>query len=280
MDRIDDVLMILKQRAGSRLTTTTPNSQGLSSTYECSKCQDTEFIIDGWKARECECAAQKRYLRRVKSAMIPEEFANARFDTYKAVTPTQKTMLEGILAYLRDFEEIRFTPTNSLGFIAKYGEQRLRALKNPKERSEAKLKHNNFGLGKTHLQVAAAKELLKRGYTVLIISDVAFMEDVTNARTIDDEGEQFHKLLESAMQVDVLVWDDIGKAKPSDFRMGVYYRIIDERYRHKRPILFSSNEDMSTLTERIGDAAASRLLGMAKGRTFAVEGTDFRLQGA
>ncbi|WP_168188855.1 hypothetical protein [Thermoflavimicrobium daqui] len=47
----------------------------------------------------------------------------------------------------------------------------------------------------------------------------------------------------------------------------------------KRPILFSSNEDIETLAGRIGDGAASRLLGMAKGRIYRVEGADFRLLG-
>jgi DNA replication protein DnaC len=236
--------------------------------------------VDGWTARTCPCAEQKRLYRRMKNAMIPEEFSEAQLDTYIAKTPVQKLMLDATKAYLEEFDEIKGQSNNSMGFIAAFGEQKIREIKNHAMRTEVKRKHNNFSLGKTHLQVAAAKELIQRGNSVLIVSDVVFMEDLSKARGYGDEGEEINRLLGAAIKVNVLVWDDIGKAKVSEFRRDMYYQIINERYRARKPILFSSNEDMETLTERIGDAAASRLFGMAKGRLYVVEGPDYRLQGA
>lgn len=256
-------------------TTSTPD---LSNPSECPKCVDG-FILDGWTARECECRIQRRFLARMKNAMIPEEFENAEFHTFRVNTSTQAGMLEKMTNYLNEFDRIRTEQNNSFGFIAAFGEQRLREIKNPSQRAQMKSKHNNFGIGKTHLQIAAAKELIKRGFAVLCISDVAFMDELSKSRAYNDEGESVNKLLGAAIQAPVLVWDDIGKAKPSEFRLDMYYQIINERYKAKRPIIFSSNEDSETLTERIGDAAASRLLGMARGRVFAVEGPDYRLTG-
>lgn len=237
------------------------------------------FILDGWTARECECQIQRRLLARMKNAMIPEEFENAEFSTYRVTNSTQQGMLEAITAYLNDFDRIRNQQHNSFGFVAVFGEQRLREIKNPAQRAQMKALHNNFGLGKTHLQIAAAKELIRRGYAVLCISDVAFMDELSKARGYNDEGEATNRLLGAVIQAPVLVWDDIGKAKPSEYRLDMYYQIINERYKAKRPIIFSSNEDTETLAERIGDAAASRLFGMAKGRVYAVEGPDYRLVG-
>lgn len=228
---------------------------------------------------------QKRLNLRMKNAMIPQEFENAKFDTYKVNNPTQRKMLNAIKQYLSEFEENKET---SFGFIAIFGEKRLREIKNPQQRAEMKRQHNNFGLGKTHLQIAAAKHLIKYGYTVLCISDVTFMEELGQARAVNDEGEEFNQLLWSVSNADILVWDDIGKAKTTDFRQGMYYRIIDERYKARKPIIYSSNEDQETLSEKIGDAAASRLFGMSKRETedgheksfvFAVEGPDYRLTG-
>ena len=238
------------------------------------------YILDGWTARECVCLNQRKLAARMKNAMIPEEFENAEFSTYRTDTPTQAGMLVKIREYLDTFDERRNTQQNSFGFIAKFGEQKLREIKNPVERSRMKAQHNNFGLGKTHLQIAAAKELIQRGYGVVCISDVAFMEELSRSRAYNDEGEAVNRLLGTVIRADVLVWDDIGKAKPSEFRLDMYYQIINERYKAKRPIIFSSNEDSETLAERIGDAAASRLLGMARGNTYAIEGQDFRLGGA
>lgn len=224
--------------------------------------------------------AQKRLYRLMKNAMIPDEFQDAEFSTYRVTNATQRLMYESAREYVDHFEEIMNQEQNSLGFIAKFGERRLREIRDPVKRGEAKQKHNNFGLGKTHLQVAIAKELIRRGIRVLIVSDVTLMGDLSAASQYDDDGEELNRLLWSVISADVLVWDDIGKAKTTDFRLDMYYRIINERYKARRPIVFSSNEDSETLAERIGDAAASRLFGMSKGRIYAVEGPDYRMMGA
>lgn len=218
-------------------------------------------------------------MARMRNAMIPEEFEGAEFATYRTDNPLRAGMLRKLREFLDNFDQLRDKQQNSFGFLAKFGEQRLRETRNASERARMKAQHNNFGIGKTHLQIAAAKELIQRGYAVLCISDVAYMEDLSRSRAYNDEGEAINQLLGSAIRADVLVWDDIGKAKPSEFRLDMYYQIINERYKAKRPIIFSSNEDPETLTERIGDAAASRLLGMARGNVYQVEGVDFRLTG-
>lgn len=251
-----------------------------SAQYECHRCRDIGYIVDGWKATECICMAQKRLYRLMKNAMIPEEFQGAEFSTYKVTNEIQRIMYESAREYVERFDEIRHQDQNSLGFIAKFGERRLREIKDPAKRGQAKRMHNNFGLGKTHLQVAIAKELIRRGIRVLIVSDVTLMGDLSQASQYDDEGEELNRLLGTAIQADVLVWDDLGKAKTTDFRLDMYYKIINERYKARRPIVFSSNEDAETLAERIGDAAASRLFGMSRGRICAVEGPDYRVMGA
>lgn len=81
------------------------------------------------------------------------------------------------------------------------------------------------------------------------------------------------------MEAEILVWDDIGKSKYSEAKEELYYRIINERYKKRRPILFSSNEDELTLSEKIGEAAYSRLYSMSKSFFAKVKGTDYRVSG-
>ena len=118
--------------------------------------------------------------------MIPEEFAQARFDSYQQETEKQKLLYGTIVKYLRNFEEIKGTKQNSLGFIATFGELRIKQLE-PSKRAQAKREHNSFGLGKTHLQVAAAKYLMKQGYSVLLISDGTFMDDLIATKMMNDD---------------------------------------------------------------------------------------------
>lgn len=287
--------------------------------YECSKCEDKGFVLkkypvfgeDGeqlrWPnktlrfeevAEECECLEQSRIRTRFRNALIPNEFKNARFDNFIRKSQVQIAMYETMTSYLKRFGEmiISDSPTNSLGFIAVFGEQRLKQLPSS-ERLMAKKQHNNFGLGKTHLQIAAAKWLMKnekivekinefgkektieRGCRVLCVSDVSFMEDLTSSKMAGDGGEEFQRLISTASKwADVLIWDDIGKSKWTESREGMYYQIINERYRNNKPIIFSSNEDKGTLSEKIGYAASSRLFSMAGQYLLEVEGEDQRLK--
>lgn len=286
------------------------NSQENHSTaeYECEDCKDTRMLIETKEVqyygktikkdfgRPCHCIEKKSLKNRFKNALIPDEFKNARFDNYEIADTTTKTLFEGAQEYLKSFNSIikNGNEHNSLGFIAVLGESRIRAMEG-EARYTAKDKHNNFGLGKTHLQIAAAKWILnnikirdeiapgqyskyERGCRVLCVSDITFMEELTSARMAGDGGETLNRIINDAIKVDVLVWDDLGKVKWSESKEGLYYRIINERYINKRPILFSSNEDEGTLSEKIGYAAASRLFGMCGERLYAVEGNDYRLK--
>jgi DNA replication protein DnaC len=281
----------------------------LSKQYDCEKCSDKGYIIKrvpdinpntGEQRRhpktgeplftdvavQCECFERKAIESRLKSAMIPEEFQNARFDNYERKKPFQHKMYDAMINYLREFNRIRNTRHNSIGFIATYGESKLKALP-PGERNRVRQQHNNYGLGKTHLQMAAAKWLIynakipdenghMRGCRVLCISDT-FIEDLSAAKRFNDDGEQFNKLLYTAIHwADVLVWDELGKLKHTETREGLYYRIINERYKMQKPIIFNSNEDADTLEDKIGFAAADRLFGMAKNHLYAVEGESYR----
>jgi DNA replication protein DnaC len=260
--------------------------------HECPVCKDTEFIFykdeQGYDfAKPCECRERKAWKRRFKQALIPDEFIHANFENFKRSTQYQQDMYDATISYLNEFAIIKhdngttkkIMSDKNLGFIAVVGEQRLRELP-AGERAEAKRQHNNFGVGKTHLQIALAKRLIKDGFNVLIVSDVTFMDELIQAKMMNDEGETLDRLLYSAIHADVLVWDDIGKAKWSEAKEVLYYQIINERYRKQKPIVFNSNEDRGTLSEKIGYAAASRLLGQCGPYLLEVEGEDFRLKGA
>jgi DNA replication protein DnaC len=261
----------------------------LGEDHECPICKDTELIIKrderGYEiATFCECRERKAWKRRFKQALIPDEFIHANFENFKRSTQYQQDMYDATISYLNEFAVIKhedgttkkIMSDKNLGFIAKVGEQRLRELP-IEERSVVKQQHNNFGIGKTHLQIALAKRLIKDGFNVLVVSDVTFMDELIQAKMLNDEGETLDRLLYSAIHADVLVWDDIGKAKWSEAKEALYYQIINERYRKQKPIVFNSNEDRGTLSEKIGYAAASRLIGQCGQYLLEVEGEDFRL---
>src|SRR5690606_25352323 len=94
----------------------------------------------------------------------------------------QESMYQLTFDYLKGFKifkdenekKQKRLPTENFGFIAVYGEQHLKDLP-IKERAAMKNKHNNYGIGKTHLQIALAKRLIKDGFNVLVVSDTTFI---------------------------------------------------------------------------------------------------------
>jgi DNA replication protein DnaC len=260
--------------------------------YECSACLDKELIffidVEGYSmARPCECRERKAWKRRFKNALIPSEFTNSTFELFKANSSIQKNMLDLSLEYLEAFPktplELKKQGMANFGLIAVVGEQRIRSMPDT-SKTKMKNEHNNFGIGKTHLQIALSKRLIKQGFNILVISDVTFMDEMMNAKRMDDNGETYYKMYESVLKADVLVWDDIGKAKVTEAKESLYYNIINERYKQRKPIVFNTNEDRGTLAERIGYAAQSRLIGtcydseIEKDYLLETEGIDWRLK--
>jgi DNA replication protein DnaC len=236
-------------------------------------------------ARACECRERNAWKRRFSQSMIPDEFKNANFENYQKSTDIQVSMYQSTLDYLEEFDvfinedghRAKTVSEHNFGLIAVFGEQRLKDLPSS-EKSAMKQKHNNFGIGKTHLQIALSKRLIKDGFTVLVVSDVLFMDELIHAKMMNDQGETLNRLLSAANGVDVLIWDDIGKVKWTEAKESLYYQVINERYRKQKPIVFNSNEDRGTLAEKIGYAAASRLLGQCGSYLLEAEGDDWRLK--
>ncbi len=260
--------------------------------YKCLICKDTELVHYKEKAtnglmyefaKPCECREMNAWKRRFKQSMIPDEFINANFENFTRDTTIQEEMFSLTKEYLSNFSIVetdeekrkKIYPSQNFGLIAVVGEQRLKELPSG-ERYTVKQKHNNFGVGKTHLQMALSKRLIKDGFTVLTVSDVTFMDDLMQARKADDHGESLNRLLGNAIQADLLVWDDIGKVSWTEARERMYYTIINERYRVRKPIVFNSNEDRGTLADKIGYAAASRLIGECGDFLLEAEGEDWR----
>ena len=92
-------------------------------------------------------------------------------------------LYETIVKYLRNFEEIKGTKQNSLGFIATFGELRIKQLE-PSKRAQAKRNITVLVLENTFAS-GGKKYLMKQGYSVLLISDGTFMDDLIAKK--DDE---------------------------------------------------------------------------------------------
>ena len=272
METLEKILHRLPKAAHPAATPTWPSEPN----YRCPKCKDLEFIDLGDNVfTYCECRKLRLIERRIKSSQLDPAFTHATFENYQAAPHTAR-MLEAAQQYANDFLQLRQERHNSLGFLAKFGESTIKAIKDPVERAVVKAQHNSYGLGKTHLLSAVAMHLLQQGVQVLLVNDADIVAEMRQQQFAED-STQFEKLLGSIERVELQIWDDLGKAKTTEWVLGQYYRIINHRYRMGLPTCFTSNEDMDTLAEKIGDATASRLYSLCRGRLLLCEGPDYRL---
>jgi DNA replication protein DnaC len=157
----------------------------------------------------------------------------------------------------------------------------------------------NSGVGKTHLAVAALKELLRRGHTGYFCEYGALLREIQNSYRSEAEVSEV-RLLSPILSVEVLVIDDLGCIKPSDWVRDTIGYILNTRYvegsrdltNPRCTILTTNFLDSSDVKEaqlpsgriisttkdrledRIGERMRSRLFEVC--RTIEVSAPDFR----
>lgn len=61
---------------------------------------------------------------------------------------------------------------------------------------------------------------------------------------------------------DLLILDDLGKEKQTEWTNQILYEVINSRYEHRKPIVVTTNYSAQELSNRIDSAVVSRLFEM------------------
>src|SRR6266571_3293583 len=115
--------------------------------------------------------------------------------------------------------------------------------------------HGTYGTGKTHLLAALCNDLRELGKGSLFTTAPKLFSAIQSKIAIH---EDYSSIITSAMKTNLLVIDDIDKAKHSEFREEIYFEIVDERVKAGRPIAISTNR-LDELENYVGGAVCSRL---------------------
>ena len=134
------------------------------------------------------------------------------------------------------------------------------------------------GTGKTHLREAVGREMLARSKSVRyerVPTLLARMRSSFNNQEMSVLEERNSKYRNTS---ELLMLDDLGSEKPSDWVREQLYLLIDERYGVNRPLLISTNESYESVANNLGDRIASRLFDTNSGKVMQVVMTcgDYR----
>ena len=128
------------------------------------------------------------------------------------------------------------------------------------------------GTGKTHLATGVARQL--PGSSVLKPQRIYRIVRGNGRQSAEDEQASINRLVRQP----ILVIDDLGVDKRTDYSVSTLYEIIDGRIMAKKKgLIVTSNLSLDALAERLGDdRIASRLAGAC--RIVEISGADRRIK--
>jgi DNA replication protein DnaC len=233
----------------------------------CPLCEGTGWkpVATGLERRvtRCDCRLQARGHALLAAARIPKryehcELSNFEFDgPHLSLTPARMAACRFVENY----------PLDSTGLLL----------------------IGSIGVGKTHLAVGVIKELiLSKGIGCLFYDYRDLLKQIQNSYNDSVKATELD-VLRPVFETEVLVLDELGAVKPTEWVWDTVSLILNTRYNDNRTTIITSNfEDApasavsgprsvvrsETLGDRIGERMRSRLHEMC--RIVRMEGDDFR----
>jgi len=182
----------------------------------------------GWKiversglsgAERCACAAEARARNLHERSGIPPNFQHASLDNFQIPqdNPIARTGLGTVLMQLRSF--VREFPAPDHNGLLVVGEP---------------------GTGKTHLAVAVLRALIEKGHEGLFF-DYQNLLDRIRSSFDRASGASDKEAYQSALDAEVLLLDDLGAHRVTDWVEDTVTSIITYRCNNQKPLIATTN---------------------------------------
>jgi DNA replication protein DnaC len=235
-----------------------PNQRKLQP-QTCEFCSGTGWeLIPGKGVRQCRCRIAERVNELLERARIPKRYESCSFDNYNPQgnpfeenSRSQRMALSDTKQFVDEYPGVEF------GLL----------LLGP------------CGVGKTHLAVATLRALVRKGIQCLFYDFRDLLKEIQDSYNSVSQTSEM-KVLSPIYEAEVLVLDELGASKPTDWVRDTMTQIINTRYNYKKVTLFTSNyldrqvQQEETLVDRVGVRLRSRLYEMCK--VIEIKGDDYR----
>lgn len=201
----------------------------------CPVCHGDEWILQKNEqglevAVECQCRKKSLAKRRVRFAEIPEAFSGMDLKTFRADVYKQPESKPVIITACRTIKEY-------LNNFTEYQEHGIGLY----------IYSSTKGSGKTRMAASIANELINS-----MEKQVKFAVSTSVINEIKSTWDKNSKYSESKIlhllsTAEILVVDDFGTEKATDWVTTEFYHIINERYINKKITIFTSNESLQSL---------------------------------
>ena len=224
----------------------------------CPRCFGSGIeVVRDKGARPCDCRKLKKRANLLAAARIPARYAECSLQNYYPLQGKHYSSQAGAFRFA--YTLARTYPAVDRGLLFM----------------------GPVGVGKTHLAVAIIREMLEqKGLNCLFYEFGALLKEIQNSYSAIAQTSEL-KVLAPVLEAEVLVLDELGASKPTDWVRDTMMHIINTRYNDKKLTIFTTNyldkrnkEREETLEDRIGVRLRSRLYEMCK--TIPLEGEDYR----
>jgi DNA replication protein DnaC len=252
-----------------------PNHMETQSSHACPDCRGT-----GWKAVEvdgarsvarCECFHKSRLDRLFQRANVPRRYESCSFEGFKT---------DGLKSFDVMSESLGRAKTIACRFVEEYPLVEC-----------GLLIMGPCGVGKTHLAVSILRALIYTRDVAGVFYDFRdLLKKIQGSyNSISQTSET--QILDPVLNSEVLVLDDLGAERPTEWVRDTFAYILNSRYNRKLATVITTNFDdrrvepssfpdgtkvstEETLEDRIGTRLRSRLYEMCK--LISIEGSDYR----
>lgn len=221
----------------------------------CTTCSGTgwEFVVDKG-VRPCRCRSEERRAKLLADARIPKLYSESSLQTYQP----RKGNLSQLRAFNYAHTFVRDYPIVDRGILFM----------------------GSVGVGKTHLSAGILRGLIEKGVSCRFYEYRGLLKEIQNSFNPNTNTTEM-KILAPLFEYEVIVLDELGAARPSEWVQETIGLIINGRYNEKKLTILTTNylDECQTaaderLGERIGVRLRSRLYQMCK--TIVMEGEDYR----
>lgn len=207
--------------------------EGPSGCPKCADIRQREQDDADQLAQQAKFAAE-RLERKLGNAMIPKRFLGKAFSDYLAESPKQRKALDTCQEYADNFRA-HFEAGRCLLLLGKPG------------------------TGKTHLAAAIAGQVMVQSAATAVYRTVGgilqHIKGSYDSRSEYSEAEAYASLVEPSL----LVIDEVGATKPTEFEQATLFAIINGRYEEQRPTIVVSNLMPKELPAVLGERCVDRL---------------------
>lgn len=235
------------------------SSKDLEPFYTCEKCGDTGYIEKDNRTVLCDC---------LKSVMVETACAELNKNS-----PLSLCTFEDFNLDFYSKEKYPDYPRSSYDQMTRIFDYCKHYASSFTTKSESVFMNGMTGLGKTHLSLAIANEVIKRGFGVIYVSAPTIVSKL--------EKEQFSRNKENnnteqtLIDCDLLIVDDLGTEFTTQFSSKALYNLFNSRLLLGKPIIINTNLNLKELENTYSSRFVSRIIGEAHRLDFF--GRDVRL---